>query len=84
MTDRENAKEQKIIDYKQSFTSDGGMRVLKDLISKTSYGKSSVCPLEVRAPETIDPTRVVYEDGQRSVIAYIVKMCQFKDNFKDL
>ena len=60
-----------------AFTSEGGKRVLVKLRSLTTYDRSSIRP-----NEPIDTNRLIYDEGQRAVIIYIMKQLR-KDLHKD-
>ena len=64
-----NEQEQLLIDYKETFLSSAGKRVLKDLESKTTFG-NGVFPTN-KAP---DPNAVLWSEAQRVMFVYILKM----------
>jgi hypothetical protein len=68
MADREDQKKQLIVDYKQTFLTPQGQRVLEDLERKTTLHRSSVKP-----GQPIDTNRLIYDEAQRSMILYILQ-----------
>jgi hypothetical protein len=76
VVDREEQKKQLIIDYKQTFNTETGKRVLNDLKRKTTLHRSSVRP-----EKPIDTNRLVYDEAQRSMILYIIQMLE-KDPYE--
>ena len=63
------SRKQLIIDYRTVFESESGRRVLADLTKR--------CPLltdSVRAEHGIDVNKLIYKEGQRSVMVHIYKM----------
>lgn len=59
---------QLILDYKTAFMSDAGVRVLEDLIKKSTINRTVVSG-DPSVP--IDTNRLIYSEGQRSVLLYI-------------
>jgi hypothetical protein len=72
MTEEEKKKQEQekfiqlVMDYKNTFESEAGKRVLADLINRTTM-------YNVRLQSPIDSYQVVLEEGRRSVIVYILK-----------
>jgi len=66
------AKLQLIADFKNTFGTQEGKRVLNKLISLSNYKHSKMTDYP------IDPYRVVADEAQRSVICYILKMVESK------
>ena len=67
----EDIHRQLVIDYKETFESPHGKRVLEDLRRKTTYDKSSV---SFNRTNPIDINRLVYDEGQRAMLVYILRM----------
>jgi hypothetical protein len=54
------------MDFKDTFSSPFGERVLKKLDSLSTINRPSVM-----ADKVIDPNRVIYEEGQRAMVLFI-------------
>ena len=63
-----NEQEQLLIDYKETFLSSTGKRVLKDLDSKTTFSR---CSFSDNKP--IDVNKLIKDEAQRSIFLYILK-----------
>lgn len=69
------ANKQLIIDYKQTFATDSGKRVLADLRRR--------CPMlteAIDATKGVDVNRILIEEGRRSVVLHIYKMLKLDPN----
>lgn len=73
--DREDKQKQLVMDFQNTFTSEGGKRVLADLRKKSTYDVSSISTDKSRP---IDVNRLIYDEGQRAVIIYIFRMLGMK------
>ena len=62
-------------DIKQIFSTEQGLRVLRHLQGLSNHSWP-------RLDNPIDPYRLAYDEGQRSVICYIIKMVESKLNSK--
>jgi hypothetical protein len=62
---------QEIVDFKETFGSVQGKRVLERLVKLSNYKY-------VRIDQPIDPYRLAYDEGQRSVVCYIVNKVESK------
>ena len=58
-------------DIKQIFSTEQGLRVLRHLQGLSNHSWP-------RLDNPIDPYRLAYDEGQRSVICYIIKMVESK------
>ena len=68
MTERDDKKIQLLIDYKMTFGTESGERVLADMKSKANFDRS-VIPRDANG--RIDPMEVMRNEGQRSGIVHI-------------
>jgi hypothetical protein len=64
-------QKQEITDFKEVFGSVQGKRVLERLIKLSNYRY-------VRIDQPIDPYRLAYDEGQRSVLCYVINKVEFK------
>jgi hypothetical protein len=71
MKDRDREAKQLVIDFKTTFGSESGKRVLAKLRNMSTYDRSSISADKTKK---IDIDRLVYDEGQRAVIIYIQKM----------
>ena len=78
---RNEVTNQKIADAKNTFGTESGERVLNDLIALSTYNRSAVPPVH-GAP--IDPYRIAYCEGQRSVILYIKRLLSGSVDFEGI
>lgn len=60
--------EQLFIDYKETFMTEAGKRVLHDLDRKTTFGRPAI-----QATGPVDVNRLIYSEAQRSMFLYIIK-----------
>jgi len=67
-SDKKTEPDQLLIDYKETFGSEAGKRVLHDLDRKTTFSKSAI---PVNGP--IDTNRLIKDEAQRSFFLYIIK-----------
>lgn len=65
---RQDNEKQISLDFKETFATEHGERVLKKLRSLTTFSRSSI-----NSVKEIDVNRLVYDEGQRAVILYIDK-----------
>lgn len=65
---RDEQEKQLIQDFKESFDSDGGKRVLAKLVSLSTFYRSSISS---DRNKVIDTNRLIYDEGQRAVLIYI-------------
>lgn len=73
---------QKIISYKHAFAGEHGERVLADLRRLSTYDRSAVSAIDNKNPIPIDPLRLAFQEGQRSVIVYILRKLK-QDAYKE-
>lgn len=59
---------QLLIDYKETFNTEAGKRVLHDLERKTTFGRPAVSGVG-----PIDEKRLIYSEAQRAFFLYILK-----------
>jgi hypothetical protein len=67
----ETEVKQEIIDFKEVFGSVQGKRVFERLRKLSNYDYT-------RVGQIIDPCRLAYDEGQRSVICYIINKVESK------
>jgi hypothetical protein len=77
MSDRENKEKQRIMDFRNAFMSEGGVRVLADL-RKKARSDFVVTPLDHN--NRVDICQVMLYNGQRSMITYIDSMLEKDPN----
>ncbi len=75
--DRDDKAKQLIMDMQGTFGTEEGKRVLAKLVSLTTYGKSGI-----KSDGPIDTNRLIYDEGQRAVVLYILNMLA-KDPHKE-
>ena len=66
-------QKQLLIDYKMAFNTEGGKRIIKDLMNISNFNVS-VIPRD--GTGKIDPFDVVRREGQRSVIIHIIRQME--------
>lgn len=71
---------QLVRDYKTVFSTPEGLKVLKDLTEKSILFRSVISP-DPSVP--VDANRVLYTEGQRSVLVYIYNKINTNLNTKD-
>lgn len=74
---REEQEAQLSRDFKEAFGTEGGLRVWEKLKSLSTFNKSGISPDKHK---TIDPNRLIYDEGQRAMLLYIDK--QIKKDLK--
>jgi len=79
MKDRDQEAKQLIMDYRFTFGSDEGKRVLAD-IERLAKFNLSIVPLDQQG--RIDPMAVMRNEGQRSVLVHIYRKLKQDPNEK--